>query len=89
MKKKGVVSTLKGQEDGIPAVPLTVEGWNVLHQMFRFRWSSWQALPSADRQAALEETRALLEEMEQRAKRFLFSAGAQGRSHGSSLSAHA
>ena len=66
MKKKGVVSTLKGQEDGIPAVPLTVEGWNVLHQMFRFRWSSWQALPSADRQAALEETRALLEEMEQR-----------------------
>ncbi|MEE8077148.1 MAG: hydrogen peroxide-dependent heme synthase, partial [Candidatus Binatia bacterium] len=66
MKKKGVVSTLKGQKDGIPAVPLTVEGWNVLHQMFRFHWSSWQALPSADRQAALEETRALLEEMEQR-----------------------
>ncbi|MFQ5541431.1 MAG: hydrogen peroxide-dependent heme synthase [Candidatus Binatia bacterium] len=66
MKKKKVVRKPKGQDDGIPAVPLTVEGWNILHQMFRVRWSAWKALPSADRQAALEETRAVMEEMGRR-----------------------
>ena len=27
----------------IPAVPLTVEGYSVLHQMMRFRWGAWRA----------------------------------------------
>jgi hypothetical protein len=26
----------------IPPVPLTVEGYSVLHQMMRFRWSAWR-----------------------------------------------
>jgi hypothetical protein len=25
----------------IPPVPLTIEGYSVLHQMMRFRWSAW------------------------------------------------
>ncbi len=26
----------------LPAVPLTLEGYSVLHQMFRFRWAEWR-----------------------------------------------
>ena len=33
----------------LPAVPLTIEGYNVLHQMMRIRWSAWKAL-SPERQ---------------------------------------
>ena len=28
----------------LPAVPLTLEGYSVLHQMFRFRWADWRKL---------------------------------------------
>jgi len=31
----------------LPAVPLTLEGYSVLHQMFRFRWAEWSALDDA------------------------------------------
>ncbi len=44
----------------LPAVPLTVEGASVLHQMMRFRWPAWRALAAQERSAILEEaTRAL------------------------------
>jgi chlorite dismutase len=49
----------------LPAVPLTVEGASVLHQMMRFRWSAWRALPEADRTAILEEAIRTLAAMEQ------------------------
>ncbi|MBZ5580139.1 MAG: heme-dependent peroxidase [Acidobacteriia bacterium] len=39
----------------LPAVPLTVEGASVLHQMMRVRWSAWRALSAGDRSAILEE----------------------------------
>ena len=39
----------------LPAVPLTLEGASVLHQMMRFRWTAWKALTPAQRDAALEE----------------------------------
>ena len=42
-------------ETPLPAVPLTVEGASVLHQMMRFRWSAWRALPESERAAILEE----------------------------------
>ncbi|MFQ5849513.1 MAG: hydrogen peroxide-dependent heme synthase [Candidatus Binatia bacterium] len=64
MKRERVVKNLKGRDDGIPAVPLTVEGWSILHQMFRVRWSAWKELPWVKRQAAVEETTAVLNEME-------------------------
>jgi chlorite dismutase len=32
-----------------PRVPETLEGWSVLHQMFRIRWDPWRALPDAER----------------------------------------
>jgi chlorite dismutase len=35
----------------LPAVPLTLEGYSVLHQMFRFRWAKWRKLDIAKRAA--------------------------------------
>jgi len=32
-----------------PRVPETLEGWSVLHQMFRVRWEAWRALPEVER----------------------------------------
>jgi hydrogen peroxide-dependent heme synthase len=39
-----------------PRVPETLEGWSILHQMFRVRWEAWQALPEAERRARAEKT---------------------------------
>ena len=51
----------------IPAVPLTVEGYSVLHQMMRFRWPAWRALPQAEKSAILREASNALLAMEQNA----------------------
>src|SRR5581483_5120045 len=42
-------------ETVLPPVPLTVEGASVLHQMMRFRWAAWRALPATERAAIIEE----------------------------------
>jgi len=65
MERKKVNSKAKAQSDGLPGVPLTLDGWSILHQMFRIRWSAWKALPSHDQQRVIGETRSVLEEMEQ------------------------
>jgi hydrogen peroxide-dependent heme synthase len=49
-----------------PEVPLTTEGYSVLHQMMRFRRSAWRALPANERSAIAEEAATLLGEMERR-----------------------
>ena len=33
----------------LPAMPLTLEGYSVLHQMFRFKWTEWRKLEEARR----------------------------------------
>jgi peroxiredoxin len=48
-----------------PEVPLTTEGYSVLHQMMRFRWTAWRALPDATRSAIAQEAATMLGEMEQ------------------------
>jgi chlorite dismutase len=48
----------------IPAVPLTTEGYSVLHQMMRFRWTAWRALDDATRSTIAKEAASLLGEME-------------------------
>jgi hydrogen peroxide-dependent heme synthase len=48
----------------LPEVPLTTEGYSVLHQMMRFRWMAWRALPDATRSAIAQEAAAVLGEME-------------------------
>jgi len=49
----------------IPAVPLTIEGYSVLHQMMRFRWSAWRELPSAKKTEIVEQASRSLGTMEQ------------------------
>ena len=49
----------------IPAMPLTIEGYSVLHQMMRFRWSAWRLLRAAHKKAIVDEAAKLLSKMEQ------------------------
>ena len=42
-------------ETALPAVPLTIEGASVLHQMMRLRRPAWRALEQADRDAIVKE----------------------------------
>jgi hydrogen peroxide-dependent heme synthase len=44
----------------LPAVPLTLEGLSVLHQMFRFRWPEWRKLDASRQQEIASEAAATL-----------------------------
>ncbi len=55
----------KAVSDEIPAVPLTIEGYSVLHQMMRVRWAAWRQLAAADKNAIVEEAAGVLAGMEQ------------------------
>jgi chlorite dismutase len=46
------------------AVPLTLEGSSVLHQMFRFRWAEWRKLSHAQQHEIAAEASAALLKME-------------------------
>jgi peroxiredoxin len=48
----------------IPAVPLTTEGYSVLHQMMRFRRPAWRALLEAEKSAIAKEASDALAAME-------------------------
>src|SRR6202795_625645 len=49
----------------IPAVPLTIEGYSVLHQMMRFRWYAWRELAPAKKTEIVREASQLLDGWEQ------------------------
>ncbi len=52
---------MKIQGSDLHAVPLTIEGSSVLHQMFRIRWSEWRKLgPVQQHEIAAEASAALL-----------------------------
>jgi hydrogen peroxide-dependent heme synthase len=48
----------------LPPVPLTLEGSSLLHQMFRFRWREWRALPPSRREGIISEAVSWLQELE-------------------------
>ena len=50
----------------IPAVPLSVEGFAVLHQMFRIARRDWRALDSTGQHRVVSEATGLLGEMARR-----------------------
>jgi chlorite dismutase len=50
----------------IPEVPLTTEGYSVLHQMMRFRRGAWRALPAAARHEIAHEAAAAFGAMEKK-----------------------
>lgn len=47
-----------------PQVPETLEGWSILHQMFRVRWPEWKKLPEDVRLRLAREASAELQAME-------------------------
>ena len=57
----GKVANFAGE---VPPVPLTLEGWSILHQMFRIRWSEWNELSEKERQAATDEAVTVFRRME-------------------------
>ena len=51
----------------LPAVPLTLEGASMLHQMLRVRWTAWKQLAAAERAGIAQEATNALAEMEREA----------------------
>src|SRR5580692_5022320 len=52
------------QLEGIPPVPLTLDGAALLHQMALVRWPAWRALDPAERVEIIEEAAEALEALE-------------------------
>ena len=50
----------------IPPVPLTIEGYSVLHQMMRVRWTAWRGLDAAVKDSLLREASERLSQMQAR-----------------------
>ena len=50
--------------DNLPAMPLTLEGASLLHQMVRVKWPAWRALPAEERAEMLEDAAAALASLE-------------------------
>jgi chlorite dismutase len=48
----------------MPAVPLTIEGYSILHQMMKVRWAAWRELSAEKRREITNEAVSLLEKME-------------------------
>jgi chlorite dismutase len=46
-----------------PRVPETLEGWSVLHQMYRVRWDAWRQVSETERGARASDTVRALAEM--------------------------
>ncbi|MGE5647466.1 MAG: hydrogen peroxide-dependent heme synthase [Acidobacteriota bacterium] len=59
--------------EALPAVPMTLEGSSVLHQMFRVRWPAWTALDPARRAAIAAEAAGVLASMEEGAQSAAYS----------------
>jgi chlorite dismutase len=57
----------------LPAVPLTLEGLSVLHQMFRFRWPQWRKLSASRQQEIAREAAAVLSAPEEAGQSAVYS----------------
>lgn len=49
----------------VPPVPLTIEGYSVLHQMMRFRWTAWRQLRAGHKKEIVDQAAGLLNKLEQ------------------------
>src|SRR6185437_16932122 len=49
----------------LPAVPLTLEGYSVLHQMMRVRWAGWRQLRQSFKTEIVHEAAGFLSKAEQ------------------------
>jgi chlorite dismutase len=57
----------------LPALPLTIEGASVLHQMFRIRCAGWKRLPAGERAEIIAEAAGTLAEFEGSGQMALYS----------------
>ena len=57
----------------LPAVPLTLEGLSVLHQMFRFRWPEWRKLDETCRAQIADEASTAFAASEEAGQTALYS----------------
>ena len=57
----------------LPAMPLTLEGLSVLHQMFRFRWPEWRKLSPSRQQEIAGEAAAVLSPSEEAGQSAVYS----------------
>src|SRR5438874_68106 len=57
--------TARPQTASLPEVPLTIEGYSVLHQMMKVRWPAWRLLSDAQKREIVDEASAVLSKMEQ------------------------
>jgi len=57
----------------LPAMPLTLEGLSVLHQMFRFRWAEWRKLDPSRQAGVVREAAAPLSDSEAAGQTAMFS----------------
>jgi chlorite dismutase len=53
------------QTASLPEVPLTIEGYSVLHQMMKVRWAAWRRLSDVQKREILAEARSVISSMEQ------------------------
>jgi peroxiredoxin len=70
MASKPEVQTVSAE---LPAVPLTLEGLSVLHQMFRFRWADWRKLSPTRQQEIAQEAAAVLSKPEEAGQSAVYS----------------
>ena len=57
----------------LPAMPLTLEGLSVLHQMFRFRWPEWRKLDASRQADIAREAAAVFSASEERRQSAVYS----------------
>ncbi len=60
-----VARTARPEVASMPEVPLTIEGYSVLHQMMKIRWAEWRKLSAKDKREVVEEASAIFSAMEQ------------------------
>lgn len=63
-----VARTARPEFASMPEVPLTIEGYSVLHQMIKVRWSEWRKLNGSEKREVVDEATAILSAMEQNQK---------------------
>ncbi len=57
----------------LPAVPLTLEGSSVLHQMFRFRWAEWRKVGESRQSAIVRDAIQVLSPAEEAGQSAIYS----------------
>src|SRR6266550_3479182 len=55
----------KAVSEEMPPVPLTIEGYSVLHQMMRVRWAEWRKASAQVKTEIVNEAGALLAKLKQ------------------------